>query len=300
MKRFLFAVSLLGAAFAQQNAAPEIQVLPVQANVYMLIGAGGNTTVQIGKDGVLVVDSKSEAAAPALMAAIRKLSDRPIVWMVNTHLHADHTAGNEALLKLGGTDTVRRPRVIAHENVLSRMANPQAGSQPRIAEAASINDTYFGMYKDFFFNSEPVIVYHMPKAHTDGDSMVFFRRSDVLATGDIFTPERYPFLDLANGGGIQGEIDALNKILEITVPERYQEGGTYVVPGHGRLCDEADVVEYRDMVTVIRDRIRDLIQKNMTLDQVKAAKPTRDYDSRYGAPDMFVEAVYNSLKGAAR
>ena len=299
MRKFLLATILLASVQAQQTP-PAIEVLPVQANVYVLIGAGGNTTVQIGKDGVLVVDSKSEAAAPAVMAAIRKLSDKPIIWLINTHLHADHTAGNEALLKLGGTDSVQRPRVIAHENVLSRMANPAPGAQPRVAEASSLNDTYFGPYKDFFFNSEPVIVYHMPKAHTDGDSMVFFRRSDVLATGDIFTPERYPILDLANGGGIQGEIDALNKILEITVPEKYQEGGTYVVPGHGRLCDEADVVEYRDMATVIRDRIQDLIKKGMTLDQVKAAKPTRDYDTRYGAPDTFVEAVYNSLKGAAR
>lgn len=300
MRSLLLTVTLFGTAWAQQNASPEIQVLPVQANVYMLIGAGGNTTVQIGKDGVLVVDSKSEAAAPAVMAAIRKLSEKPIIWMINTHLHADHTAGNEALLKLGGTDPQQRPRVIAHENVLDRLVNPPAGSQPRIAEAASVNDTYFGAYKDFFFNSEPVFVYYMPKAHTDGDSMVFFRRSDVIATGDLFTPERYPFIDLANGGSIQGEIDALNKILELTVPERYQEGGTYVVPGHGRLCDEADVAEYRDMVTIIHDRIQDLLKKGMTLDQVKAAKPTRDYDTRYGAPDVFVEAVYNSLKGVAR
>ena len=296
MRAFLLAITVLAAARAQQA----IEVLPVQANIYMLIGAGGNSTVQIGKDGVLVVDSKSEAAAPAVMAAIRKLSDKPIIWLINTHLHADHTAGNEALLKLGGTDTVQRPRVIAHENVLSRMANPAPGAQPRVSEASSLNDTYFGPYKDFFFNGEAVIVYHMPNAHTDGDSMVFFRRSDVLATGDIFTPERYPILDLANGGGIQGEIDALNKILEITVPEKYQEGGTYVIPGHGRLCDEADVVEYRDMATVIRDRIQDLIKKGMTLEQVKAAKPTRDYDTRYGSSDMFVEDVYNSLKGAAR
>jgi cyclase len=281
-------------------------VVPVQANVYMLVGAGGNMTVQVGKDGVMVVDAKSAAAAPAVMAAIRTLSDKPIIWMVNTHLHADHTAGNEALLKLGGTDPVQRPRVIAHENVLNRLANPAPGAQPRIAEAATVNDTYFGPYKDFYFNGEPIFVYYMPNAHTDGDSMVLFRRSDVLATGDIFTPERYPILDLANGGGIQGEIDALNKILELTVPARYQEGGTYVVPGHGRLCDEADVVEYRDMATIIRDRIRDLIGKGMTLDQVKAAKPTQDYDTRYGATtgiwttDMFVEAVYNSLKGATR
>ena len=126
------------------------------------------------------------------------------------------------------------------------------------------------------------MVYHMPAAHTDGDSVVFFRRSDVISAGDIFTPNNYPFLDLARGGSVQGEIDALNHIIELTVPAKYQEGGTYVIPGHGRLCEEADVVEYRDMVTIIRDRIQDLIRKGKTLDQVKAAKPTLDYDTQYG------------------
>jgi cyclase len=145
------------------------------------------------------------------------------------------------------------------------------------------------------------VVYHMPAAHTDGDSVVFFRRSDVISAGDIFTPSSYPFLDLARGGSVQGEIDALNHVIDLTVPAKYQEGGTYVIPGHGRLCEEADVVEYRDMVTIIRDRIQDLIKKGKTLDQVKAAKPTLDYDTQYGtqagAGDRFVEAVYKSLGG---
>lgn len=299
MKTLLFVLTS-AVVWAQ---APEIQALQVQPNVYMLVGAGGNTTVQVGKDGVLVIDSKSEAAAPNVLAQIRKLSDKPILWLINTHLHADHTAGNEALLKIGSTDALQRPRVVAHENVLNRMVT---GSQPRVSEAASLNDTYFGAQKDFYFNGEAVIVSYMPAAHTDGDSIVHLRRSDVIATGDIFTPERYPIIDLANGGNVQGIIAALNKILELTVPEKYQEGGTYVVPGHGRLCDEADVVEYRDMVTIIRDRIADAIKKGQSLDQVKADRLTRDYDTRYGATtgiwttDMFVEAVYNSLKGAAR
>ncbi len=302
-----FLLTLLAAsvvASAQPNAgAPELNVWKIRDNVYMLIGAGGNTTFQTGDEGVVVVDSKSEAAAPVIMQEVRKVTDKNIVWLINTHLHADHTAGNEALLKLGAPDPLRRPRVVTHENVLLRMVNPPAGQQPRVSEAATINDTYFGDFKDFHFNGEAIFVYHMPNAHTDGDSMVLFRGSDVLATGDIFTPERYPIIDMANGGNVQGIIAALNRILDIAVPARYQDGGTMIVPGHGRLCDEADVVEYRDMVTIIRDRIQDLIGKGMTLDQVKAAKPTRDYDTRYGATtgfwttDMFVEAVYNSLKG---
>jgi cyclase len=299
-------LGLAAAAALTAQPAPELNTLKVQGNVYMIVGGGGNITFQIGEDGVAVVDSKSPAAAPGIVAEIRKLTPKPIVWLINTHVHADHTGGNEELLRLGNTDPLRRPRVIAHESVLDRMVNPRAGQEARLAEAATINDTYFGAYKDFFFNGEPIFVYHMPAAHTDGDSLVFFRRSDVIATGDLFTPERYPVIDMANGGNVQGVIAALNKILEITVPQRYQEGGTWVVPGHGRLCDEADVVEYRDMVTIIRDRVRDLIDQGMTLEQVKAARPTRDYDARYGATsgswttDMFVEAVYNSLKGAVR
>jgi glyoxylase-like metal-dependent hydrolase (beta-lactamase superfamily II) len=309
MKIIFLSLVLAVAVWAQAPApaaAPMVEMLPVQGNVYVLIGAGGNTTVQVGKDGVLVVDAKSEAAAPQVLAQIRKLSDKPIRWLINTHLHADHTAGNEALLKIGSTDPLQAARVIAHENVVDRMANPPAGTAARNAEAGTINDTYFGAQKDLFFNGEPVIVYHMPNAHTDGDSMVFLRRSDVIATGDLFTPERYPIIDLANGGNVDGILAALNKILELTVPEKYQEGGTYVIPGHGRICDEADVVEYRDMVAIIRDRFADAIKKGMTLDQVKAAKLTRDYDTRYGATtgiwttDQFVEAVYNSLKGGSR
>jgi cyclase len=177
------------------------------------------------------------------------------------------------------------------------MTTPVKTSQTPPPQKGLPNDEYDTAFKDLYFNGEAVIVFHEPKAHTDGDSMVFFRRSDVLSTGDIFTPERYPFLDLEHGGGVQGEIDALNHILRLTVPEHLQEGGTRVVPGHGRLCDEADVVDYREMVTIIRDRIQDLIKKGNTLAQVKAAKPSLDYDTRYGSGDAFVEAVYRSLGG---
>jgi len=145
------------------------------------------------------------------------------------------------------------------------------------------------------------VIYHAPRAHTDGDSLVHFRTSDVIAVGDVFSPDRYPVIDLATGGSVQGLIAALNHILEITVPAKFQEGGTYVIPGHGRLCDEADVVEYRDMVTIIRDRVQDLIGKGLTWEQVKAARPSRDYDSEYdgeggSSPDAFVEAIFRSLK----
>jgi len=280
---------LAGGLWAQQiNAAnAEIHVLPVQGNVYMLIGGGGNITVQSGKDGILLVDTGLTDLAPKIMAAIRTISSGPIRYIINTHVHPDHIGGNEALVKLAGTTNLGpgESRIIANLAVQERLS------------ASLINDTYSTPYKDLFFNNEAFLVYHAPAAHTDGDSIVFFRRSDVVSTGDIFTPGRYPFIDLERGGSVQGLISALNKILEIAVPARYQEGGTYVIPGHGRLCDEADVVEYRDMVTIIRDRVQDLIKKGMTLEQVKAAKPTVDYDTQYsGSPDIFVESIYKSLK----
>ena len=289
MKLLTFA--LLCGSFARGQ-----EVLPVQGNVSMIVGPGGNITVQVGKEGMVVVDTQTAAAAPQVMAAIRKLSDTPIIWVINTSLDADHINGNEALLKLGGSNEASlRARVIAHENVLNRLVAPDV-AQARVADAASINDTYFRSPKDFLFNGEAVMVYHMPNAHTDGDSIVLFRKSDVLSVGDIFTPDRYPVIDLANGGSVQGLIDALNRILEMAVAGKYQEGGTFVIPGHGRLCDEADVVEFRDMVTIIRDRVQDMIKKGMTLEQVKAGKPSRDYDTQYsGSPDGFVESIYRSL-----
>jgi cyclase len=291
MKLLTFAVLLSVSVWAQ-----EVHVFPVQGDVSMLVGPGGNTTVQVGKEGIVVVDTQTAAAAPQVMAAIRTLSATPIIWVINTSLDADHMGGNEALIKLGGSnDASQRPRVITHENVLNRLVAPGA-SQARVADAASINDTYFRSPKDFLFNDEAVMVYHMPAAHTDGDSIVLFRKSDVISSGDIFTPDRYPVIDLANGGSVQGLLDGLNKILEMAVAGKYQEGGTFVVPGHGRLCDEADVVEFRDMVTIIRDRIEDMRKKGMTLAQVKAAKPSRDYDTQYsGSPDVFVESIYRSL-----
>ncbi len=290
MKRLAAAAILfVGSAYAQ-----DVYVFPVQGNVSMIVGPGGNTTVQAGKEGIVVVDTQTAAAAPQVMAAIRTLSNTPIIWMINTSVDADHMGGNEALIRLGGSsDASERARVVTHENVLDRLVKL---GQARVADAASVNDTYFRSPKDFLFNGEAVMVYHTPAAHTDGDSIVLFRRSDVLSVGDLFTPDRYPVIDLANGGSVQGLLDGLNKILEMAVAGKYQEGGTFVIPGHGRLCDEADVVEFRDMVTIIRDRVQDMIKRGMTLDQVKAGKPSRDYDTQYkGSPDVFVEAIYKSL-----
>ena len=296
-RKLALTFAAVAAACAWSQPAGDVGVLQVQGNVYMLVAAGRNIAAQVGSDGILLVDTATEADAPAVAAALKKLSDKPVSWIVNTGPDIDHMGGNAALPRLLAGGAPPRPRIVAQEKLLNRLSAAPKGSQADVPDALWPNDEYAGAGKDFSFNGEALLVYHAPAAHTDGDSLVHFRRSDVLVTGDVFTPGRYPVIDLQRGGSIQGLIDALNMILRITVPLKYEEAGTYVIPGHGRLCDEADVVEYRNMVTIVRDRIRDLIRKDMTLEQVKAARPTRDYDTQYDAANagMFVEAIYRSL-----
>jgi glyoxylase-like metal-dependent hydrolase (beta-lactamase superfamily II) len=301
----IVAVSIaLGAAQQNRPAAADgasLRLVQGKVSVLSVPLAGGadpaNVTVQTGADGVLIVDTQSAEMAPRVIAAVRSLSAEPVRWIIDTSGRPDHMGGNDALARLGATPaSLGRPRIVAHENVTHRLVGVTS-----VSRDAWPNDDFFTPDKDFFFNGEAVIVTHMPAATTDGDSIVFFRRSDVIIAGDVFVPGRYPAIDLAAGGSVQGEINALNTILHIAVPAKYQEGGTYIIPGHGRVCDEADVVEYREMLTVIRDRIQDLVKKGATLEQVKAARPTRDYDLEYSrpgslSPEVFVEAVYRSLK----
>jgi glyoxylase-like metal-dependent hydrolase (beta-lactamase superfamily II) len=275
----------------------------------MLVGAGANIIVQAGDEGVLVVDTGPGPRGADVLAAIRRISTKPIRIVINTHVHADHTGANETLAAAGRTLGGNAPgnsglpletaRVLAHENVLKRMSAPSGEPSPR-PFAAWPTETFFAEDKELFFNDEAIQIIHQP-GHTDGDVLVFFRRSDVVASGDLFTTLTYPVIDAQNGGSVNGVIDGLNRLLDITIPKDKEEGGTYVVPGHGRLADEADVVEFRDMVTIVRDRIQDLVAKGKTLAEVKAARPTADYDGRYGATsgpwttDTFIEAVYREL-----
>ena len=303
---FFCIFAFVSLAMAQTgNVDNDVHILPAQGNVYMLVGPGGNVTVQVGADGVFVVDTQNAAAAPKVLAAIRTLSKGPIRYIVNTHYDADHTGGNEVVRKAGSTiaggnvaidiqDAAEGAQIIAHENVLTRMTG-------KAAPSALPNRTYIADDKKVFFNGEGIQVIHQPAAHTDGDSIVFFRKSDVISTGDIFTTTNYPVIDVAAGGGIQGVVDGLNRIVDMIIPVYGQEGGTLVIPGHGRLSDLGDVINYREMTIIIRDRIQDMIKKGMTLAQVKAARPTRDYDPLYGkdpkwTTDMFVEAVYTTLR----
>jgi cyclase len=297
---------------AQSPNDGEVYALPVQGNVYMLVGAGGNVAVQTGDQGVLVVDTGTAQMSEKVLAAIRKLSNKPIRYIINTHFHPDHTGGNEAIAKAGvvlqGGPTAGRAggpaEIVSHENVLNRMSAP-TGKQALTPTAAWPTNTYVPEEKDFFFNDEPVMLYHDHTAHTDGDTIVFFRRSDVVVAGDIFVTTSYPVIDAQNGGTVEGIINGLNRILDLTVPKHEQEGGTYVIPGHGKVSDESEVLEYRDTVTIIRDRIEDMVKRGMTVEQVKAARPTLDYDLHYGANSgpwttaMFIEAVYKDVSRAA-
>jgi glyoxylase-like metal-dependent hydrolase (beta-lactamase superfamily II) len=304
-------------AGAQQQdfSTIELDVQQVSGNVHMIAGAGGNTTVFTGPEGVMVVDTSFEPMSGKLLDAIRRLSDQPIRWVVNTHVHADHIGGNAPIARAGrtraggnvvgdlGAAATSTARIIAHENVLARLSAPPPG-QEAVAPAALPTDTFFNARRDMLFNDEVIQMFHQPSAHTDGDILIHFRKADVVTTGDLFTTVMYPFIDEANGGTVDGYIKALNNILAITVPSNVNEGGTLVIPGHGRVSDEQDVIEYRDMLTIVRDRIREYVRRGMTLDEVRARKPTLDFDARYGldaefwSTARFIETIYRQMLAA--
>jgi cyclase len=295
----LAALTVAGDADAQSraSAAVALDTYHVQGNVYMVVGAGANVAVQIGDEGILVVDTGATATREQVLAAIRKLSpDKPIRWVINTSSDADHTGGNETVSQAGVTVNGNPAAIVAHENVLARMTQ-----ENRPITEMPLN-TFFEEGRDFAFNGEAVFIYHIPAAHTDGDIVVYFRGSDVLVAGDLFVTTTYPVIRLDAGGGVDGFVVGLNKMLDVAVPKFLQEGGTYVIPGHGRVGDESDLLEYRDMVVIVRDRIASLVKQGKTLEQVMATKPALDYDLRYGNGNgawtsaMFIEAVYRELK----
>jgi glyoxylase-like metal-dependent hydrolase (beta-lactamase superfamily II) len=295
--------------------AQALEVLPAQGIVYMIAGPGGNTTVQAGHEAVVVVDTQTADVSEALLAEIEELSSKPIRHIINTSAAAHHTGGNELLSRAGTYVrllTTFDPRgwsadaaIVAHINVLISMTSPPEGSAAMPA-AAWPSDTYYTAGWEFFVNEEAIRLLHVPEAYSDGDSIVFFRRSDVVSTGDIYNTDRYPKFDVERGG-IDGIIEGLNMIVDLTIPGENQHGGTVVIPGHGRLSDETEVVNYRDMVTIVRDRIRAMIDDGLSLAEVQAARPTRDYDGIYATsadgawtPEEFVAAIYADLSGARK
>jgi glyoxylase-like metal-dependent hydrolase (beta-lactamase superfamily II) len=319
----LFVVAATGASLIarqQKPADPELEIVQVRPHFYVIVGDGSNIAVQLGTDGIVIVDTGSGQKAKQVIAEIRKLSTRPIRYIINTSADPDHVGGNdevsaagESVIPTGGLNEIGaaggRAPILAEENVQSRMAAPEGeksvfpiGAWPTVTYSAALEE----MQKDLYINGEAIITSYQPAAHTDGDSIVFFRRSDVLVTGDVFDQTRFPVIDREKGGSVQGVIDSLNRIIGITVPPIpfiWQEGGTVVVPGHGLISHEADVVDYRDMVTIVRDRIQAWIKKGMTLDQVRKADPVKGFRGRYGSTtgswttDKFIEAVYMDLGG---
>jgi cyclase len=287
----------------QKSTSPELELLPVQGNVHVLAGAGGNITVQVGKDGVFLVDSGVPTMSEKVLEAIRTLSKGQVTYIVNTNERSDHVGGNEYFARIGRPLPIARAAqasvfIIAFSTILDRMSDRNA--KPAIPDKAWPNDTYSVSQKNLYFNGEAIQIFHQP-ATTDGDSIVLFRRSDVISTGDIFDPTKYPIIDVNNGGSLQGVLEGLNRLRQMAIPADHVEEGTMLIPGHGRLCDAADLAAYQQMVTIVRDRLQDMIKRGMTLEQVKAARPTRDYDPIYGrdtgswTKEMFVEAAYKSL-----
>jgi glyoxylase-like metal-dependent hydrolase (beta-lactamase superfamily II) len=295
-----------------------LDVVKVRKNFYMIAGAGGNIGVQIGSDGIVLVHAGTAAASDQVLAALRKLTDLPIRYIINADAGVEFVGGNEKLSRAGYTiftNALGNPAAVAamtngggasilsHDSVLRRMSS----AKPPFPSAAMPNEAFFTQRKAIRMNDEGIEILYQPAAHSNADSFVLFRASDVVVTGDVMDTTRFPVIDLANGGSIQGEIDALNRLIDLTIaptPFIYKDVGTYVIPGHGRVCEQMEVVDYRDMVVLVRDVVADLIKQGKTLDQIKVARPALPYETRYGAQAgataAFVEAIYNGLTAAAK
>jgi cyclase len=312
------AATLAGAALVAGQPAG-LETLPVRGQLSMITNGSSNVLVQVGPQGVLVVDTMSDADGARLLDAVRgRAGARPIRYVLNTHADREFTGGNATIAGAGSQlvagnfagqvgqravdGAVPQAFVVAHENVLTAMST-SAGGRPAAPFAAWPTDTFFQAERTMYFNGEGIQLVHVPHASTDGDVLVFFRSSDVIAAGDIYNTLGYPRIDVARGGHVNGVIEGLNRLIDLAISEQFTEGGTRIVPGRGRISDEFDVVEYRDMVTIVRDRIQSMIAKKQTLEQIKAARPTLDWEPRYGATTgawttaQFVEAVYRSLAG---
>ena len=298
------ALLLLGGSASTQ---PSVELLPVQGNISMLAGAGGNIAVQVGKDGILLVDSGTAAMTERVLERLRTLSRGQVTYIINTNERADHVGGNANFARTGRPLAIARAAqarvfIVGFNTILDRMSDPKAAMG--IPEQGWPNDVYSGAQKNLSFNGDGIQIFHQA-ATTDADSFVLFRRADVIATGDIFDPTEYPIIDLKNGGSLQGVLDGLNRLRQMAIPADHVENGTMIIPGHGRVSDQADLNIYQQMVTIVRDRLQDMIKRGMTLEQVKAARPTRDYDPIYGhdsgnwTTEMFIEAAYRSLATTA-
>jgi cyclase len=285
------AMFFAAAAAAQQDFSKvEIQTQKLADTVYMMTGAGGNLGVSAGEDTVFVIDDQFAPLTPKIQAAIAKLSSKPVQFVLNTHWHFDHTGGNENLGKAGAI-------IIAHENVRKRLSTEgfieflgmKTKPEPKIAQPL----VTFTRDVTFHLNGDDIVVTHVPRAHTDGDSIVEFRKSKVVHMGDTFFNKLYPFIDTSSGGSVAGVLAAADRVL------RTAGDDTKIIPGHGPLGNKADLKAFRDMLAAISTNIRAQIKAGKTLEQVTASKPTAKYDDVWGkgfiAPEKFVEMLYKNL-----
>ncbi len=273
---------------AQQDFSNvEIRTVQLTDGLYMLMGAGGNLGLSVGADGAFLVDDQFAPLTPKIMAAVRAVTTQPVRFVLNTHWHGDHTGGNENLGRAGAL-------IVAHENVRRRM-NPAEFrdliGRSQQAPAAALPVITFSEAANFHWNGENIRVFHVARAHTDGDAIVRFTNANVIHMGDTFFNGRYPFIDLDSGGGLNGVLEAIDRVLGLAGPD------TKIIPGHGELAGVTELRAYRDMITTVRDRVQRLITQGMSEDQIVAAQPTQDLDATWGtASERFVRAVAQSLQ----
>jgi glyoxylase-like metal-dependent hydrolase (beta-lactamase superfamily II) len=280
----LCALSLCIAALAQNFDAVQMKATQVTPNIWMLEGAGGNIGVSVGEDGILLIDDQFAPLTEKILAAVKKISDKPIRFLFNTHWHGDHTGGNENLGRAGLL-------IVAHDNVRTRLMTDQAtllGKTPRL-QNVGLPVITFDNTVTYHINGDSMTAYHIAPAHTDGDAIVRFRNANVVHTGDVFASWRYPYIDTINGGSVQGIVKAMDDLIPTL------DDNTKVIPGHGGLSGKKDVIAYRAMIAAVGARVEALVKQGKTLEEVKAAKPTKDFDELWGkqrSGDQFVEFVY--------
>ncbi len=286
----LAALFLVTSAVAQQRMDGDLTSTPVRGSVHVLVmPAAGNVGVSVGKDGVFMIDDQFAPMAPKISAAVARLTDKPVRYLLNTHWHGDHSGGNATF---GGQGIV----IVAHDNVRTRMSTEhfnaffKSTTPPSPAEALPV--ITFSDRMTFHFNADTIRVIHIPGAHTDGDAMFYFEKADVLHAGDVFVLYGYPFIDLSSGGSTAGMIAGLDQILGLIGPE------TLVIPGHGPVVRRDRVEAFRGMLATARARVLKLVDEGKTLEQTIAAKPLADFDLEWGKSfikvDQFVTTLYNS------